>query len=247
MSESDSWLRRYGESHRDIRNPVIYWAGVPMVVVMIGGSAILIDRWSDQAGAVLMLWYPGMQGGAALSRLLFGDVSPSGRLPFSIPASADHLPFFDPDTEQIDYDLYHGYTLLDRDGHAPAYPFGYGLSYTTFEYGPVQCEPGPRGPELSCRITNTGERAGREIVQLYVGFERSRIDRPRKLLRGFECIALEPGQSVEVRFGVDPDSLRYFDEGLGRWVLEDIRYSAWIAPDSRVDGLASVEFEVPAS
>jgi beta-glucosidase len=219
--------------------------GVPMIVVMIGGSAILMDRWSDQADAVLMLWYPGMEGGAALPRLLFGDVSPSGRLPFSIPASADHLPFFDPDTEQIDYDLYHGYTLLDRDGHAPAYPFGYGLSYTTFEYGPVQCEPGQQGPELSCRITNTGERAGREIVQLYVGFERSRIDRPRKLLRGFECIALEPGQSVDVCFEVDPDSLRYFDEGLGRWVLEDIRYTAWIAPNSRVDELPSVEFEVP--
>ena len=99
------------------------------VVVLMGGSAILVEGWHDAVPAILMLWYPGMEGGRALADVLLGHVNPTGRLPFVVPRDAGHLPHFDRDATTITYDLFHGQWLLDRDGHDARYPFGFGLSY----------------------------------------------------------------------------------------------------------------------
>ena len=104
------------------------------VVAMMGGSAIITENWRGQVPAILMLWYPGMEGGHAFADILLGKVNPSGRLPCVFAAKPEDLPYFDMNAKAITYDLWHGYRKLERDGNAPAFPFGFGLSYTTFEF-----------------------------------------------------------------------------------------------------------------
>ena len=99
-----------------------------------GGSGVIMEDWRERVPAILMLWYPGMEGGHALADVLLGRVNPSGKLSFVIPKRAEDLPFFDRDATEIEYDLWHGYRKLERDGHTPAFPFGFGLSYTSYRY-----------------------------------------------------------------------------------------------------------------
>ncbi len=214
------------------------------VVVLIGGSAIMTGRWHKRAGAILMAWYPGMEGGHALARILFGEVNPSGKLPFSVPRDVGDLPFFDKQAREISYGLYHGYTKLDRDGLEPAYAFGFGLSYSSFEYAATNVEVDGATLVVSSEIRNAGDVAGAEIAQLYVGFENSGIDRPRKLLRGFKRIEIAPGETVAVSFRIEARDLAYYDEQSHRWELEDIEYRAWIAPSSRLDGINGAPFRL---
>ena len=137
------------------------------IVVLVGGSAIILERWHRQVSAILMLWYPGMEGGSALARLLFGDANPSGKLPFTIPRHPDDLPFFDKNADSIRYDLHHGYTLLDRDGVEPAYPFGFGLGYSRFAYTDTQIDIDGEHVFALTTVANRGVRDGREVVQVY--------------------------------------------------------------------------------
>ena len=111
------------------------------VVVLMGGGAILCEAWRQRCPAILMLWYPGQQGGEALADVLLGRVSPSGRMPFAVPTDPDHLPPFDPWARQVTYDLWHGYRRLGREGHPAAFPFGFGLSYSSFSHAirPLSC------------------------------------------------------------------------------------------------------------
>ncbi|MFP6609445.1 MAG: glycoside hydrolase family 3 C-terminal domain-containing protein [Deltaproteobacteria bacterium] len=219
-------------------------ANARTVVVVIGGSAITMERWHHKVDAILMLWYPGMEGGHAAARLLFGEVSPSGKLPFTIPTDAAELPFFDKDAEHIEYGMYHGYTLFDHNQLEPAYCFGFGLSYTSFDYGPVRGSVDGEAVTLRCEVTNSGDRTAEEVVQCYVGFERSAVDRPKKLLRGFCKLALEPGQSCEVSFELCADDLAYFDPNSGGWTVEPISYTAWVAPTSAVTHMPGLEFSL---
>ena len=216
------------------------------VVVVIGGSAITMERWSHKVDAILMLWYAGMEGGHAAARLLFGEVSPSGKLPFTIPRDAADLPFFDKEAERIEYGLYHGYTLFDRDRIEPAYCFGFGLSYACFDYGVLRGTADGKTVTLQCEITNTGDCAAEEVVQCYVGFERSAIDRPKKLLRGFSKLALDPGQSHEVVFELCANDLAYFDPNGGAWRVEPMVYTAWVTPTSAVTHGPGFEFSLGA-
>lgn len=144
-----------------------------------------------------------MEGGSALARVLFGDVNPSGKLPFSIPRDESHLPYFSNTDREITYDLYHGYTLLEKNGHEAAYPFGFGLSYTTFEYGEPRVRRVGDRVEVSVELRNTGVMAGEEVVQVYVGMKASVVDRPKKLLKGFEKVYLDLGESKVVSIPVD--------------------------------------------
>jgi beta-glucosidase len=110
-------------------------------VVLMGGGPILCEGWRERVAALLIAWYPGMEGGHALADVLFGRVCPGGRLPCVFPRSAEHLPFFDPEAETIEYGLFHGYRLLEKEGHRPAFPFGFGLSYTRFTCTELELEP----------------------------------------------------------------------------------------------------------
>jgi beta-glucosidase len=213
------------------------------VVVLIGGAAVAVEEWKDRAGAILMAFYPGEQGGAALARVLFGDVNPSGKLPFTVPKDAFQLPAFDNRSLSVEYGYYHGYTLAEKKGFEPTYPFGYGQSYTTYRYANLTVEPSEVREDGEIRasvdVTNTGWRAGDEVVQLYVGFTGSKVDRPVKLLRGFEKVGLGPGESKRVALTVNAKNLAYYDPDARRWVVERMEHQVLVGPSSRATELLS--------
>jgi beta-glucosidase len=202
------------------------------VVTLVCGSTIMTSEWDEETPAILYGWYSGMEGGTALARVLFGDVSPSGKLPFTIPEREDDLPYFSSTDLEIEYDLYHGYTLLDRKGVAPKYPFGHGLSYTSFSVGNLAVSATPEGFEAEVTVTNTGDRAGAEVVQLYMGKPDSVVERPVKLLKGFAKVRLEPGSSERVRLAVNRDELSYYSNETLQWVFEPGTYRVYLGTSS---------------
>jgi len=197
------------------------------VVAVMAGSAVIMEAWRDRAAAILMLWYPGMEGGRVLAGILLGQVNPSGRLPCTFPRRAEDLPAFDRDATVARYDLWHGYRKLERDGASAAFPFGYGLSYTTFEYSALTVESERLGAGDTIRATvtvaNTGKAAGDEVVQLYVRAIDSRVERARRELKAFARVALAPGASAPVALEIPVAELAYYDERRG-WVVEPGRY-----------------------
>lgn len=208
-------------------------------VVLIGGSAIMMEEWKDAVPAILHAFYPGMESGTAIARALFGDVNPSGKLPFTIPTDVCHLPEFDRDAEQVEYSLYHGYTKLEKEGHPPAFAFGFGLSYTTFELSDPRFAV--QGDQIiaTVDVKNAGKVFGCEVVQFYVGFENSAVDRPKKLLRGFKKVGLKPGETKEVVITCPVDRLRWYNPGTRSWELEKMVYQAYIGTSSRAEDLLS--------
>ena len=189
-------------------------------------------RKDDAVPAIVYGWYSGMEGGNALVRVLFGDVNPSGKLPFSVPQDQSHLPYFSNTDAEITYDLYHGYSYLDKHGHTPAYPFGFGLSYTTWEYGEPQIDRQDNHVMVTVDLKNAGDAAGAEVVQVYVGMKHCAIDRQKKLLKGFKKVTLEPGQSATVSIPVDLNELRYFSNEQRKWVFEPGTYSFYVGSSS---------------
>jgi beta-glucosidase len=145
----------------------------------------------DQVSGILMAYYPGQEGGTALAQILFGEVNPSGKLPYVQPWREEDLPRIAWDTTNQWYDYYHGYAKLEKEGVEPLYPYGYGLSYTTFTLDDPHFGVTDGAVTASCRVVNTGNRTGTEVVQLYVGFKHSFVDRPVKLLWGFSRVELE--------------------------------------------------------
>lgn len=211
------------------------------VVVLEGGSAVTMEPWKDEVEAIIMAWYPGMEGGNAIAEILFGDANPGGRLPLTFPKSVDQLPFFDKKAKSIDYGYYHGYRHFDREGLEPEYAFGFGLSYTTFGYSDLKLSAKEIGRDgsLSVRatVTNTGDAAGEEVAQLYVGFNGSAVQRPVKELKGFARVSLEPQETVTVSMEVAAEDLAYYDISAGAWVVEEIEYEVLIGGSSRDDDL----------
>jgi beta-glucosidase len=202
------------------------------VVSLVCGSMILIEGWAEKVPALLYSWYAGMEGGNALARVLFGDVNPSGKLPFSIPTSAAHLPYFSSTDKEITYDLYHGYTLLEKSYNRPAYPFGFGLSYTTYQYTDLRTlQKGPN-LEVTFKVSNTGARDGEEAVQVYAGLENARVERPKKLLKGFEKVAVRAGETVAVKIIIPVEELRTYDAKDKKWRLEPGTYTVMAGPSS---------------
>jgi beta-glucosidase len=191
--------------------------GTPVVVVLIGGSAVTMSAWLDSVGAVVQAWYPGDEGGHAVADVLFGDENPAGRLPFTVPISEGQLP--------LTYDhkpTGRGDDYLDLTGQ-PLFPFGHGLSYTSFEYSDLRITPdsiaGDGTATVHATVTNTGTRAGDEVVQLYLRDLLATVARPVMQLAGFTRVHLAPGERREVAFRVAPEHLRLLDERM-RWVVE---------------------------
>ncbi len=217
------------------------------VVVLMGGGPIITEAWRAHVPAMLMAWYPGMEGGHALADLLFGEVNPSGRLPCVFPRSGDQLPFFDANASAIVCDRYHGYRLMDRDGHAPAFAFGFGLSYTRFGYSNLRLSAdeiaADGGLTVYVDVANLGERAGAEVVQLYVGAEGSAVDRPPKELKAFARVHLAPGETRTVELVLPAQRLAYYDdEGATAWAVEPVRYHAYVGSSSRPEDLLHASF-----
>ena len=214
------------------------------IVVLVGGSAIMMEEWKNGVPAILHSFYPGMEGGNALANILFGKVNPSGKLPFSIPTEINHLPAFDRKAQQVTYDMFHGYTKLEKEGHVAAFAFGYGLSYTQFELTNAKFEVDKKQITARAAIKNIGNICGAEVVQFYVGFENSTVERPRKLLRGFQKVELNPGESVEVVIQCALDSLRWYNPNTRNWELEAMTYQAFIGTSSRAEDLLHGTFRL---
>ena len=195
-----------------------------VIVAVMAGSAVLMNAWEDAVSAIALLWYPGMEGGHALSDVLLGRINPSGKLPFSIAKQEAHYPDFDRDAIAVTYDLWHGYRKLERDGHAAAYPFGFGLSYTTYAYSDLRLGRQGETVEATVDVTNTGHNPGEEIVQLYVAALASTVERPIKELKAFARIALRPNETKRVTMRVPISSLGYFSEQASEFTLEHGEY-----------------------
>jgi beta-glucosidase len=191
--------------------------------------------WDSSVKGILMLWYPGMEGGRALADILRGAVNPSGKLPFSIASSAEHYPHFDRDATAITYDLWHGYRKLERDGNAAAYPFGFGLSYTSFSYADLTLERSDATIRVQLEVTNTGAHAGEEIVQVYVSAPNSRVERAMKELKAFARVRLHPSETRTVTLNIPASSLAYFDETRDEFVVEPLEYEFIAARHSSDD------------
>ncbi len=208
------------------------------VVVLMGGGAILTREWEEQVPGLLLLWYPGEQGGHALAEVLFGAVSPSGRLPFAIPVSEDHLPPFEPRASRVVYDLWHGYRRLGRLGQAAAYPFGFGLSYSAFTHTQPVAVARMGDVELTIRVRNCGEMAAADVVQVYVEPPGRILERPRRSLAAFQRVHLEPGESRTLRLTIPLRRLAYFDSDRDRFVVEAGDHRLVIAAHAEAPGVA---------
>lgn len=199
------------------------------VVVVVTAGAVIMEPWREQVPAVLVGWYSGVEGGHALIDVLYGAVDAAGRLPYAIPTTEDHLPYFDREATSIVYDRWFGQRLLDRDGHIPAFPLGFGLSYTTFETGDLSItEVAGDTVTVTAQVRNTGGRAGRHVVQLYGALEAE--DFPRRVLMGFRPVNLEPGEtkSIELKGSLRPLQRRHdghFEWAAPEAVLEAAAYS----------------------
>jgi len=202
------------------------------VVCLVCGSMIMIDDWAGHVPAVIYSWYAGMEGGNALPRVLFGDVNPSGRLPFTIPADTGQLPYFSSSDKEITYDLYHGYTLLEKNNQLPAYPFGFGLSYSSYGYSDIAVVLDGETLDVTLRVTNSGKRDGEEVAQVYVGMENSKVERQKKLLKGFTKVFIRAGETVNVKIPLFIQDLRYYSVAEKRWMLEPGRYMIMAGPNS---------------
>ena len=215
------------------------------VVVLVSGSMILTKEWEDSVSAILYGWYSGMEGGRALASVLLGDVNPSGKLPFVIPADESQLPqvdFFK--ANAITYDFDHGYRKLDRDGSVPAYPFGFGLSYTEFAYGEASAALDGDCVVVKTPVKNTGSRAGDEIVQVYVSVPDSEVERHVKELKGFTRLALAAGEEKTAEIHIPLEELKYYDETTNTWVLENTEYDFLVGPSADPKSLKSVKLSI---
>lgn len=214
------------------------------VVVLIGGSAIIMEEWKDKVAAIVDAFYPGMEGGTALAKVLFGAVNPGGKLPFSIAADEQDYPAFDRLATQVTYDRFQGYTKLDHDGKKAAFPFGFGLSYTTFDIDSASVQVQDQQVIATARVTNTGSRAGDQVVQLYIGYDNSVVERAHKLLSGFKRISLAPGASQVVTVSCPLEKLRWYSPESHSWELEKMEYQAYIGFSSNEDDLQEQSFLV---
>ena len=224
-----------------------------LTVVIVSGNAVAMP-WVDKVNGIVETWFSGSQTGHALADVLFGKVNPSGKLPFTFPVklednAAHALDAYDPEDLSVEYKegIFVGYRWAEKEQIKPLFAFGHGLSYTDFGYGEAKAartsmkENGTLS--VSVDVTNTGDVAGKEVIQLYIGDNEASVARPVKELKGFRKIALEPGQKQTVTFEITPEMLKFFDADKHEWVLEKGKFTAFIGTASD-DIRTQVEFEV---
>ena len=202
--------------------------------MLINGRPLDISWAAQNIPAILEAWYPGSEGGNAVADLLFGDAVPGGKLPFTWIKNAGQIP------------LYYSHNLTQNPGEqekrywnekvVPLYPFGYGLSYTTFAFSNLKVNQPEikigNAVEVTVDVKNTGSRAGDEVVQLYIHQQAGSASRPIRELKGFERVALAPGETKTVRFKLGPEELRYWSAAARDWVQEAENFDVWVGNDS---------------
>jgi beta-glucosidase len=216
------------------------------VVVLIGGSALLVDPWHERVAAIVHAFYPGMEGGHALADVLVGAVEPSGRLPFVVPTDPAHLPAFEIDATATTYDAWHGQWLLHRDGHPARYPFGFGLGYAAAEITAAAVRPDGDHIEVTVTLANQGDRPAPEVVQVYAGGPVGGVERPSRRLVGFGRVVVPPGGTVGCQLAIPTDRLAVWLDGA--WTLEAGDHPLVVALHGEDPGVAtSVTLRSPAS
>jgi beta-glucosidase len=225
------------EAHRQLIEQVAA-ANPRTVVVLSNGAVVRTSPWDALVPAIVEGWLLGQAGGSAIADVLFGWVNPSGRLAETIPLKlADHPSYLDFPGENghVRYGegIYVGYRGFDAREQEVAYPFGFGLSYTTFEYGQASAVATDAGIEVRIPVANTGGRDGREVVQVYVSLPGSRVRRPPRELKAFASVAIAAGQTADVALTIARDDLAYWDTRLGRWVVEGGAYHCAVGASSR--------------
>ena len=223
-----------------------------LAVVFVSGNAVAMP-WIDRVPAVLEAWYSGSEAGNALADVLFGAVNPSGKLPFTFPVRLEdcsaHSAGEYPGEGQVVYrdGIFVGYRWIEKERIEPLFAFGHGLSYTTFDIANVRADRTSLATtgrlRVSADVTNTGGRAGAEVVQLYIGDKLSSLPRPVKELKGFQKVSLNPGQTRTVTFEITPGMLQYYDDAKGAWVAEPGAFTAYVGAASD-DIRGTVEFEL---
>jgi beta-glucosidase len=205
------------------------------VVVLTSGGAVDMRPWLDQVAAVIEAWYPGQEGGTALAEILFGDVSPSGRLPVTFerqwednPAYRNYYPVEGSNRVAYREGVFLGYRGYEHNGTKPLFPFGYGLSYTTFKYGNLTADQ----HGVAFEVTNTGSRAADAVVQLYIAPARSSVPRPAKELKGFSRVPLRPGETKAVKIPLNTRSFAYYDVQTKEWRAEAGAYEILVGSSS---------------
>ena len=230
-----------------------------LVLVNVSGNAVAMP-WIKEVPAVLQAWFLGSEAGNAIAAVLMGDVNPSGKLPFTFPARLEDVPAHQlgeyPGSEKVgdivnekyNESIFVGYRWADKQKKAkPLFPFGHGLSYTTFEYGkPVADKKTMTADDtitFTVTVKNTGDREGQEVVQLYISDKKSSLPRPVKVLKGFRKVKLAPGEEQKVSFTVAKDALSFFDDAKHEWIAEPGKFEAVIAA-SAADIRGVVPFEL---
>lgn len=188
------------------------------VVCIVAGSAVLTETWRHRVPALAQVWYSGMQGGHGIADVLTGAVDATGRLPFTVPTDADHLPPFDRDATSATYDAWHGYWRLARDRRGPAFPFGFGLSYTSWEPGPATLDEDGDDLVVRAQLTNTGPRDGADVVQVYAG-RPADLSRPARRLVSFARVEVAAGVTTDVELRIPWNRLAVRDAEAHAWVL----------------------------
>ena len=199
-------------------------------VVVFGGNMIMMSDWYDAVPGILMAYYPGMEGAYAIADILLGKVNPSGKLPYVTPKHEKDLPQVDwhAKDEQF-YDYYYGYRKLEKEGKKHLFPYGYGLSYTEFAVSEAElASVDEKEATFQVRVKNTGKIHGGEVVQLYIGYKNSSVDRPVKELKDFNKVYLKPEEEKVIILKVSKEDLAYYDINSLKWKQEDIEYIAFI-------------------
>jgi beta-glucosidase len=222
-------------------------------VIIISGNAVAMP-WVNQTPAIIEAWYNGTEAGNAIASVLFGDVNPSGKLPFTFPVrlqdngahAAGEYPG-DGENEIYKDDIFVGYRWLDKENIRPLFAFGHGLSYTAFHYGKATADKNKMTADeqitVSIPVKNTGIREGAEVVQLYISDKKSSLPRPVKELKGFQKIFLQAGEEQTITFTIDRNALIYYDDTKNSWIAEPGEFEAWIGSSS-VDIKEKIKFEL---
>jgi beta-glucosidase len=219
------------------------------IVVMTSGGSVDMNPWLDRVPALVQAWYPGQEGGTALAEILFGDINPSGRLPVTFERRWEDNPVHDsyyPEagTKRVVYKegIFVGYRGYERNSTKPLFPFGFGLSYTTFTYSSLSLKPSTGAPsngdsvgpryEVSFDVKNTGTREGADVAQVYVGDTQPKVPRPAKELKGFVKVNLRPGETKKVFVILDSRAFSYYDVNAKQWRAEPDDFNVLVGRSS---------------
>jgi len=217
--------------------------GKPVVLVLVNGRPLNITWASQHVPAILESWYPGTQGGSAVARLLFGDVVPGGKLPFSWPRDVGQIPInYAHNTTQAPQDQGKRYWDVES---TPLYPFGFGLSYSQFTFSDLRLSKAKIKSEESLDVTvvveNTGSVSADEVAQLYLHQQYGSVSRPVRELKGFQRTELKPAERKTLRFTISKDERTYWSAATRSWVVDPSTFDVWVGPDSSASLHASFE------